>query len=289
MVYMSNTKPLIISCALTGSQSPKSKNPAIPETPQEIADSAYAAWQAGAAVVHLHMRDKNHNGTMDPELFQETIALIRAHKDCDVIINCTSSGGWTLTHEKRLEHFQTIPEIEMGSFDAGTLNWSCDYVFPNPPAFLETLGKLYIEHDILPEIEIFDPGMIGSARYYLKKGVLKNPGWFQLVLGVLGGSDATLESLLYLKNLLPDGALWSATGIGKGHLPILYGAIAAGADGVRVGLEDNMYYSHGQLATNEMLVARAARTAGEFGRPVATAAQAREIMGIKPLNRREDN
>ena len=280
-----NNKPLIISCALTGSQAPKAKNPAVPVTPKEIADSAYAAWQAGAAVVHLHMRDDHQVGTMDPALFQETISLIKEHKDCDVIINCTSSGGTTITHDKRLEHFETIPEIEMGSYDAGTLNWSCDYVFPNPPAFLEKLGKCYLEHDIVPEIEIFDPGMIGNALHYMKKGSLKAPGWFQLVLGVLGGSDATLESMLYLKNLLPEGALWSATGIGRGHLPILYGAIAAGADGVRVGLEDNLYYAHGEVATNEALVARAARVAHEFGREVATPAQAREILGIKPLVR----
>ena len=280
-----NNKPLIISCALTGSQSLKSKNPALPVTPREIADSAYAAWQAGAAVVHLHMRDENQIGTMDPTLFQETISLIREHKDCDVIINCTSSGGTTLTHTKRLEHFQTIPEIEMGSYDAGTLNWACDYVFPNPPAFLTTLGKLYQEKDIVPEIEIFDPGMIGNAKYYIEKGVLKTPAWFQLVLGVLGGSDATLESLAYLKNLLPEGSLWSATGIGRGHLPILYAALSAGADGVRVGLEDNLYYAHGELASNESLTARAARVAHEFGRAVATPAQAREILGIKPLVR----
>lgn len=281
---MSNIKPLIISCALTGTQSPKSKNPAIPVTPQEIADSAYAAWQAGAAVVHLHMRDQKQNGTMNPDLFREAITRIREHKDCDVIINCTSSGGWTLTHEKRLEHFRTIPEIEMGSYDAGTLNWGCDYVFPNPPAFLEALGKLYIEQEILPEIEIFDPGMIGNAKYYMKKGIIKTPGWFQFVLGVLGGMDATIENLIYLQRMLPEGANWSATGIGKGHLPILFGAIALGGH-VRVGLEDNLYYAQGQCATNEMLVARAARVAGEFGRPIATPVQARGIMGIKPLLR----
>lgn len=280
-----NEKPLIISCALTGSQAPKSKNPAVPVTPEEIAESAYAAWKAGAAVVHLHMRDERQAGCMDPNLFAETIRLIREKKDCDVIINCTSSGGITVTHMKRLEHFINIPEIEMGSYDAGTLNWGCDYVFPNPPKFLEKLGALYQEHDIVPEIEIFDPGFIGNAKYYIKKGFIKAPGWFQLVLGVLGGSDATPEALLNLKNQLPEGALWSATGVGKGHLPILYTAIAAGADGVRVGLEDNIYYDHGVLATNEDLVARAVRVAKEFNRPVATPAQAREILGIKQLVR----
>ncbi len=280
-----NSKPLIISCALTGAQSPKRKNPAVPVTPGEIADSAYAAWQAGAAVVHLHMRDENQAGTMSAALFQETIQRIRAHEDCDVIINCTSSGGTTLTHEKRLEHFRTLPEIEMGSYDVGTLNWNCDYVFPNPPDFLVKLGDLYQERSIVPEIEIFDPGMIGNAIHYLKKGVLKAPGWFQLVLGVLGGSDATLESLVHLKRLLPEDALWSVAGIGRGHLPMLYAALAAGADGVRVGLEDNLFYAHGVPASNESLTARAARVAREFGRAPATPSQAREILGIRPMVR----
>lgn len=276
-------KPIIISCALTGAQSRKSKNPAIPVTPQEIADTAYAAWQAGAAVVHLHMRDENQNATMSTALFKETVALIREHKDCDVIINCTSSGGTTITHQKRLEHFQTIPEIEIGSYDVGTLNWACSYVFANPPMFLETLASVYKQNNIIPEIEIFDPGMIGNAKYYMSRGLLPERPWFQFVLGVLGGSDATLDSLLHLHRLLPEGCLWSATGIGKGHLPIMYGAIALGADGVRVGLEDNLYYSHGQLATNEMLVERAVRVAAEYGRAPATPAQARELLGIPQL------
>lgn len=276
-------KPIIISCALTGAQSRKSKNPAIPVTPQEIADTAYAAWQAGAAVVHLHMRDENQNATMSTALFKETVALIREHKDCDVIINCTSSGGTTITHQKRLEHFQTIPEIEIGSYDVGTLNWACSYVFANPPMFLETLASVYKQNNIIPEIEIFDPGMIGNAKYYMSRGLLPERPWFQFVLGVLGGSDATLDSLLHLHKLLPEGSLWSATGIGKGHLPIMYGAIALGADGVRVGLEDNLYYSHGQLATNEMLVERAVRVAAEYGRAPATPAQARELLGIPQL------
>jgi uncharacterized protein (DUF849 family) len=274
--------PVIISCALTGAQSPKSKNPAIPITPREIADDAYAVWKAGAAIVHLHMRDKAGAGTMNIARYRETVALIREHRDCDVIINCTSSGGPTNTHKKRLEHFEKISDIEIGSFDAGTLNWACSYVFSNPPDFLEKLGLSFQKHNIIPEIEIFDPGMIGNARHYLKKKVLQPPGWFQLVLGVLGGMDATIENMVFLQRMLPEGALWSATGIGKGHLPILYGAIAHGGH-VRVGLEDNLYYRYGEPATNEMLVSRAVRAAREFGREIATPTEARKILGIRPL------
>ena len=136
----------------------------------------------------------------------------------------------------------------------------------------------------MPEIEIFDAGMIGSAKYYIKKGILRSPAWFQLVLGVLGGSDATIENMIFLQRMLPEDCMWSATGIGTGHLPILFGAVALGGH-VRVGLEDNLYYSKGKLATNEMLVARAVRVAEEFGRIPATSAQAREMLGIKPLAR----
>ena len=275
--------PIIISCALTGSQSSKAKNPSVPVTPQEIANDAYAAWKAGAAIVHLHMRDADGAGSMSAELFRETISLIREHKDCDVIINCTSSGGLTLTHQKRLEHFETIPEIEMGSYDAGTINWACDFVFANPPEFLEELGYTYQRHGVLPEVEIFDPGMIGNAKYYISKGVLPAPGWFQLVLGVLGGIEADIENMLFLRKMLPEGAVWSATGIGKGHLPIMYAAIASGGH-VRVGLEDNLYYERGKLATNGMLVSRAVRVAKEFGRRPATSAEAREILGIPALS-----
>lgn len=277
--------PVIISCALTGAQSSKSKNPAVPLTPKEIAQDAYAAWQAGAAIVHLHMRNRSGKGSMSSKLFAETISLIRAYKDCDVIINCTSSGAFTPTHHQRLSHFRSIPAIEMGSFDAGTMNWACDYVFANPPDFLESLARTYAKHKILAEIEIFDPGMIGNAKYYLEKGILSKPVWFQLVLGVLGGIEATLENMLFLQRMLPNDVLWSATGVGKGHLPIMFGAIAHGGH-VRVGLEDNLYYLKGQLATNEMLVARAARVANEFGRGVATAKQAREMLGIRQLENR---
>lgn len=280
-----NTNPLIIACAMTGTQTQKSKNPNLPVTPEQIAQDVYEVWKAGAAVVHLHMRDENQVGQMDPDLFAKTIKLIREYKDCDVIINCTSSGGTTLTREQRVKHFKRIPDIEMGSYDAGTFNWACGYVFPNPPQFLEELGLLYKEHEVLPEIEVFDPGFIDNAVYYMKKGIIPSPGWFQFVLGVLGGSKAEPESVMYLKSLLPEGAKWSATGIGAGHLPVLYTAIACGADGVRVGLEDNIYYDHGVLATNAMLVERAARVAKEFNRRPATPAEAREILGIKPLVR----
>ena len=118
---------VVISCAMTGTSTPRAKNPHLPVTPEEIAEDALAAWRAGAAVVHLHMRDDARNGSMDWERFEKTVRLIRSHKECDVIINCTSSGGpgpdGVRSTASRLEHFKRIPQIEVGSFDAGTFNW----------------------------------------------------------------------------------------------------------------------------------------------------------------------
>jgi len=277
---------IILAAALTGAVTPKSINENMPITPEEIAEDAYRCWKAGAAIVHLHMRDDDAQGTMDAARFRKTIQLIRAHKDCDVIINCTSSGtAKVLTTAERTEHFRTIPEIEMGSYDAGTFNWGCYTVFDNNPQFLEDLAKCYQEHEIVPEIEVFDMGMITNTKHYMEKGLLKAPVFCQLVLGVLGGAPATVEQLQHLVRNLPQGAKWSAFGIGKDHLPIMYAALALGADGIRVGLEDNVMYSRGVKASNVMLVERAVRVIKEFGKTPATPAEAREILGIKPLVR----
>lgn len=275
---------VIISCALTGAWSPKEKNPDVPYTPQEIADAAYASWQAGAAIVHLHMRDEYGQGTMDIERFRESIRLLKDHKDCDVIINCTSSGAADLTEEERLAHFIGISEIEMGSCDIGSFNWADIGIFDNNPAFLKKLCNTYNQYDVKPEVEIFDYGMLGNAKHYIEKGYIKGPMWCQLVLGVLGGMDATVDNLLYLVRHLPENTVWSATGIGTGHLPIMYTAVALGGH-LRVGLEDNLYMSRGVKATNPMMVERAVRVVREFGKQPATPAEAREILGIKPLAR----
>lgn len=276
---------VIISCALTGTATPKEKNPNVPVTPEEIAADARRAWQAGAAMVHLHMRDGQWKGVMDWERFREAIRLIRSDPDCDVIINCTSSGGpgpdGVYSTESRTAHFLQIPEIELGSFDAGTFNWGDQKEFNNDPVFLKTLADVYQRSGVKPEVEIFDMGMLGNAKHYLQKlRLIQEPLWCQFVLGVLGGMEATPENLQYLVRHLPEGALWSATGIGTGHLPILYSAIALGANGVRVGLEDNLYLDRGVPATNAALVERAAKLIRLYNKQPATPAEARQILGL---------
>lgn len=268
---------VMITAALTGTLTPKEANPNIPMTPQEIARDAYACWQAGAAIVHLHMRDDMGKGTMDKEKFRETVEQIKSK--CDVIINLTSSGEVGATDEDRIAHLCEL-KPEMASFDAGTFNWMPSGVFMNSPQFLEKLGSVMLEHGIKPELEIFDSGMIHNTEYYMQKGLIAKPPHYQFVLGVLGGARATTDNLVYLKNLLPPEATWSAFGIGKDHLPILYAAIALGGH-VRVGLEDNIYYVKNKLATNPDLVARAARLIKEADKAVATPNEARQLLRLR--------
>ncbi len=270
---------VIITAALTGAMTPKEMNPNIPTTPEEIAEDAYQCWKAGAAVVHLHMRDDKGLGTMDKEKFKKTIELIKAKPGCDVVINCTTSGDSRASYEDRMAHLSHV-KPEMASFDAGSFNWMPFGIFDNSPQFLEPLAIKMKENDIKPEFEIFDSGFMEIVKFYAKKGVLEAPYHYQFVLGVLGGMDATVKNLQFLHEMLPQGATWSAFGLGKNHLPIMYTTLALGGH-IRVGLEDNVYYSKGRLATNVDLVQRAARVITEFGKEPATPDEARQILNLK--------
>lgn len=275
---MSLENKVIITAALTGAMTPKEMNPNIPLTPEEIAEDAYKCWKAGAAVVHLHMRDDEGLGTMDKEKFKKTIDLIKERTDCDVVINCTTSGDNRAGYEDRMAHLEYV-KPEIASFDSGSFNWMPFGIFDNSPQFLEPLGLKMKEFGVKPEIEIFDSGFMNVAKYYIKKDVLVSPCHFQFVLGVLGGMEATVKNLHYLCDMLPEGSTWSAFGLGKQHMPIMYAALALGGH-LRVGLEDNVYYSKGELATNVMLVERAARAIREFGKEPATPDEARQILGL---------
>ncbi len=268
----------IITAALTGAVTPKSKNPNLPTTPVEIAKDAIRVWEKGASVVHLHMRDENELGTMDCERFKETVRIIR--ENTDLVINLTSSGGSYDCDEGRYQHILEL-QPEMASFDVGTFNWLPGGIFPNSADFLRKLGKALMEVNVKPEIEIFDFGMINAALYFQEKEQILPPGslHFQFCLGVLGQAKATPYNLSRMAELTPAHFTWSAFGIGSGHMPILYTAIALGGH-VRVGLEDNIYYSKGVLADNSMLVERAAQAIRDYGNEIATPADAREILGL---------
>jgi len=269
--------PTIVTVATTGAWPTKEHNPAIPLTPKEIAEDVFECWQAGAAIAHLHMRDDQGRGTMDADRFAETVALIR--EKCDIVLNLTTSGDLEATDETRMAHLVRL-RPELASYDAGTMNWMHNSVFMNTPQFLEKLGRTMTEIGVMPEIEVFDAGMFYNAQYYMKKGVIAAPGYFQFVLGAAGGMAATVENLVFLKGLLPADAQWSALGIGAGHLPILYAAIALGGN-IRVGMEDNVFYAKGRLAqSNAEFVARAARLVKEADKQVATPDQARDRLGL---------
>ena len=273
------SKKRVITAALCGSWPTKDMNPAVPYTPEEIAEEAYNCWKAGAAIVHVHVRNADGTPSTDFALYKETVDRIRAHKDCDVCINITSSGSVDFGDEERIYPLQQLLP-ELASYDAGTLNWQHRTVFMNPPSFLEKLGYALQESNIKPEIEIFDAGMIYNTIYYMKKGVLKAPCHYQIVLGCAGGLTSTVENLLFLRNMLPEGSTWAACGIGHGHLPIMMATIAMGGH-LRVGMEDNVYYKRGVLADNNaQFVARAKRLLEEADLEAATPDEARQIYGL---------
>ena len=292
----------IITAAMTGAITPAGYN--IPERPEQIAEQVYECFKLGASVCHLHMRDDESMGVMDPVKFYQTVKAIRSYKDCDIIINCTSSGDNRVSDDSpygnamRMLHHRTVPGIEMGTFDASTFNWGLPGgVFHNSQKMLCELGTMFQEKGIKPEFEIFDFGALRAIGAYWKKGFVKEPLHFQFCLGVLGGMNATPQDLQILlqemKNLqaagdLPKEITWSAFGIGKGHLPVMFSALANGG-GVRVGMEDNVVFGKDKdgnkiMATNMMLVERAASAVRAYGNEPATPEEARKMLGLKPLD-----
>jgi 3-keto-5-aminohexanoate cleavage enzyme len=272
-----NNDKIILSVATTGSWAAKSQNPNLPVTPEEIAQSAVECWREGAAVVHVHVRDDAGTMSCDLARFRRVRELIRSQK-CDVLINFSTSGGAGRVDEgDRFNSLDAGPEL--ASFDAGSINFN-ERVFLNAPEFLEELARRMRAAHIKPEIEVFDSGMVGNALALVKKDLITPPLWWQFVLGVKGGAPATARTLLYLADCIPAGSLWSVCAVGSHQLPMNVMAIAMGGH-ARTGMEDNLYYTRGQLAqSNAQLVARLVRISRECGREPATPAEAREILGI---------
>jgi 3-keto-5-aminohexanoate cleavage enzyme len=268
---------LIISVATTGGFTTKRHTPYVPTTPQEIAASVYEAWQAGAAIAHIHVRDEDENPTLELGPYREVRRLLQ-EKDCDIILNFTTAGGLDLTSEEdRLRVCELGPEL--ASYDAGSLNFGST-VFVNSPVMLEKLADKMLEYNVKPEIEVFDIGMIHNALAVAQKGLIKLPYFFQFVLGAKGGMPATPENLMFMKNSLPGGSVWSAIGASKDQLAINTMSILLGGH-VRVGMEDNVWLKKGELAkTNAQFVKRIADLAKILGREVATPDEARKILGL---------
>jgi uncharacterized protein (DUF849 family) len=275
---MSKSNKIIINAALTGAGT-EGQN--VPITPEKIAADAVAVAKAGATLVHFHVRDENGKASMETKYFEQVFyavqdACIKAN--VDIIVNLTTSNRST-DDELRLAHLRKL-RPEVCSCDCGTMNWQYATIFENSPRFLEKLGLECQKLDIKPEVEVFDASWIDNVNHYVSKGVLKSPIHIQFVLGVMGGLPGTIDSLNFLLPKIPKDATWSATGIGKAHIPVMLAALSAGADCIRAGLEDNIYYAKGVQATNAMLVERAVKIAQLAGREIATAQEAREILGI---------
>ena len=269
---------LIITAAITGSRITRETAPYIPITPEEIVRSAIECRQAGASIVHIHVRDPDTGlGTQDLDIFKQVVEPLR--EKTDLVLCLTTSGipGRNIPIEERLAPLDLKPEL--ASFDAGSINLG-DSVFINSPEFLERAAEEMRTRGIKPELEIFDLGMLITCRRLLDEKKIDPPAHFQLVLGTPWGAPASPKSLLNLHDYLPPAATWSVIGIGQGHLPMSMMALAMGGH-IRVGMEDNIYYSKGVLArTNAEFVERIGSIAQAYGREIATPAQTRKILQL---------
>jgi 3-keto-5-aminohexanoate cleavage enzyme len=267
-------QPLMITCAMVGAEITREQTPYLPISAEEIAADAEACWKAGAAVVHIHVRDSGGRPTQDPEVFAEAERQIRQR--CDVIVQYTTGGAVGTPVERRLAPLLNRPE--MATLTTGTVNFG-DEIFENPWSTIEALARKMLELDVRPELEIFDFAMVDNALRLIHEGLLRAPYHFDFVLGVPGALSARPEHLVHLVSLLPANSTWQVAAVGRHQLPLTTMAMAMGGH-VRVGLEDNIYYSKGVLAKNFELVARAARIAQELGRPLMTPTQARKALGM---------
>jgi 3-keto-5-aminohexanoate cleavage enzyme len=270
---------VIITAAVTGSRPTKEMNPAVPYTPEEIAQASIECCRAGAAIVHIHVRDpESGRPETKIELFREILDRIRA--ECSLIINLTTSGlhvDDANPIETRLQSVSLRPDI--CSLDVGSVNFT-DKAFINPPDWGETAAKRMLEWGVKPEIEIFDLGHISQALGLVSKGLIKEPLYFQLCMGIKWGIEATPENLIFLKNKLPPGARWSVLGIGKWQLPMIAMGVLLGGN-IRVGFEDNIYLRKGVLAeSNAQMVEMAVGLVRSLQREVATPDEARKMLGI---------
>lgn len=274
---------LILTVALTGNLNSKTRNPNLPCTPQEIADDVHKCAQLGASLFHIHARDENNVPTMRVEMFREICRLVK-ERDPDVIIQISTGGRAPPTGVDvdpdmwRINPLDLLPES--GSFTPGSVNLD-PIIYQNSPQLVQKLAQKYMETGIKPEIEVFDTSMMYKAEELVKKGLLKRPIHYGFVMGAPGAQGADLLQLGHLVSMVKPGDTWSTIGIGKYEMPLAATAIAMGGH-VRVGLEDNNKLPDGSLATNESLVRYVVDLAKMMGRQLATPAEARAILGLRP-------
>jgi len=292
-------RKVIISCAVTGSADTPGRNPAVPVTPQQIANSALDAARAGAAIVHIHVRDpQTAKPSMDVVHYREVVDRIRA-SGSDVLINLTTGPGARFSHdendpskpgpdsvlrspEQRVRHVVEL-KPDICSLDMGSLNMG-DRVFVNRPSHLQKMAAAIKNAGVMPELEVFETGHLLLAKNFLDKGYVKPPGMFQICLGISWGQPATPEAMTYMRSLLPPEAPWFAFGISLHQFPMVAQTVLLGGH-PRVGLEDNIYLEKGKLApSNAALVEKAAKIIDILGDTVATPREARQILGLAATN-----
>jgi len=280
---MSDTSKLIINLAPTGMIPRKSDTPHVPVTPDEIAADAKRCVEAGAAIVHLHARAADGKPTYIKDLYAEIIGKVR--EACPDVIVCVSCSGRDFkAFEQRSQVLELEGDLrpEMASLTLGSLNFPTQ-ASVNDPAMIKDLAQKMEELNVTPEWEAFDLGMIDYAKYLIGRGILKQPYYCNILLGSLGTLAATPYNLVSIVNALPEGTTWAATGIGRFQFPVNALAITMGGN-VRVGIEDSLYMDAGKtrLATNVDMVKRLANLANAYEREIATPAEAREMIGLRP-------
>jgi 3-keto-5-aminohexanoate cleavage enzyme len=269
--------PLVITVAPVGGELTRERQPHLPLTADEIAGEVARCREAGASIVHLHVRDEDGAPSQSRDHFAPAIDAIKRSAP-DIVIQTSTGGSVGMTEEERVQPLDLKPE--MATLTTGTVNFG-DEVFENPFPLVERFFLRMREIGVQPEFEAFDTGMVETARLLTEEHDAEpRHRHFDLVLGVPGGMAGTAGAVVHMASILPSGATWSATGIGRTHLPVTLAALALGGH-VRTGFEDTIYYGEGRLAeTNAELIARVSRIACEVGREVATPDQAREIVGI---------
>jgi 3-keto-5-aminohexanoate cleavage enzyme len=271
---MSAMDPLIITCAPVGAEIRPEQTPHLPYTPQLLGETARAVREAGASIIHVHCRNDDGTNTHSVERFGNAYQAIRAQSD--LIVQFSTGGAIGMTPQERAAVLELRPE--MATLTCGSVNFGDD-IFENSFPIMRDLLKKMNEFGVRPELEIFDKGHLANARRLARERLLSFPQHVDFVLGVPGGLEATVQNLCDLVDDLPEGCTWSVAGIGKRQLPMAMAAIAMGGH-VRVGLEDNLFYSRGRLARNDELVARVVRLAAEAGRSIATPDRARKVLGL---------
>lgn len=274
------TQPTIITAAITGALPRKAQTPAVPVTPAEQIESTREAYEAGAALVHIHVRNKDESPSSDPDLFAQVQEGVKKH--CPGMIIQFSTGGRGRSQNERGRAINLRPD--MASLTTGSVNFP-NQIYENPPQLVEDLARAMLDHNVKPEIEVFDLAMLYNAENLAGRGLIRRPLHVQFVLGIPNALPARRRVLEFLVSelgdIMPD-ATWAAAGIGRHQLDVNRWTLELGGH-MRTGLEDNIKFDRDRLAkSNAELVARLRDMCGEFNRHAASPAEARDILKLPP-------